>query len=150
MSEEQGARTVRWLDKRERKRGLRPRDAAMLIIAVWLVAVILFGVLEHWIEPEKFTTVWWGMWWALETVTTVGYGDIVPATTPGKIVGSFLLLGGLSFLSVVTALITSGFISRRSRSERRDIDEELLREVQALRAEVAELRGQAAQPGDGG
>lgn len=141
---------MEFLDKRERRRGLRPRDAAALIVAVWLVAVVLFGVLEHWIEPEKFTTVWWGMWWALETVTTVGYGDIVPATTPGKIVGSFLLLGGLSFLSVVTALITSGFISRRSRSERRDIDEELLREVQALRAEVAELRGQAAQPGDGG
>lgn len=139
-----------WLSKRERKRGLRPRDAASLIIAVWFAAVLLFGLLEHWIEPEKFTSVWLGMWWALETVTTVGYGDIVPSTSAGKGVASLLLLGGLAFLSVVTALITSGFISRRSRSERRDVDEELLQQVKALRAEVAELRGQATSPDDGG
>jgi hypothetical protein len=149
MSEHQHG-PVEFLDKRERKRGLRPRDAAALIVAVWLVAVVIFGLLEHWIEPEKFPTIWWGMWWALETVTTVGYGDVVPATTAGKAVGSLLLLGGLSFLSVVTALITSGFISRRQRSERREVDEELLRQVQALREEVRALQGQPAQPGDGG
>ncbi|MGO9793774.1 MAG: potassium channel family protein [Solirubrobacteraceae bacterium] len=45
------------------------------------------------------------MWWAVETVTTVGYGDIVPNQTVGKIIGCFLMLGGLSLISVVTAAI---------------------------------------------
>ena len=47
-------------------------------MAVWLVAVIIFGIVEHLIDDQTFPTVWLGMWWALATVTTVGYGDVVP------------------------------------------------------------------------
>ena len=141
---------VSWLDRREQQKGLRPRYAAYIIVVLWLAAVVIWGVAEHLLDKDTFPTVWLGMWWALQTVTTVGYGDVVPSTSGGKAVASFLLLGGLAFLSVVTALITSGFISRRSRSERRDVDEELLQQVKALRAEVAELRGQATSPDDGG
>jgi voltage-gated potassium channel len=50
------------------------------------------------------------MWWALESVTTVGCGDVVPAGTAGRIIASFLLLGGLAFLTVIIAMITSGFV----------------------------------------
>lgn len=46
------------------------------------------------------------------TVTTVGYGDVVPAQTAGKIVASFLLLGGLSLLAVVTGVVTSVFVTK--------------------------------------
>ena len=112
----------------------------MLIVVVWLIAVILFGVLEHLLDDTTFPTVWLGMWWALQTVTTVGYGDVVPQSDVGRLIGSLLMLGGLALLSVVTATITSGFVSRRERSERRDADVELLDEVRALRAQVDELR----------
>lgn len=136
---------TRWLDERERRRGLRPRDAAMLIVVVWLIAVILFGVLEHLLDDTTFPTVWLGMWWALQTVTTVGYGDVVPQSDVGRAIGSLLMLGGMALLSVVTATITSGFVSRRERSERRDADVELLAEVRALRAQVDELQRAADQ-----
>ena len=76
--------TIRWLDRRERRGGLRPRDAAYLIVAVWLVAVVIFGIVEHFLDRETFPTVWLGMWWALQTVTTVGYGDVVPQDTTGR------------------------------------------------------------------
>jgi voltage-gated potassium channel len=105
-------RLASFFDRRERRRGLRPRDAARLVVAVWLIAVVGWGILEHFVDRDNFPTIWLGMWWALQTVTTVGYGDIVPTTTAGRAIASLLLLGGLAFISVVTATITSGFVSR--------------------------------------
>jgi len=123
---------VRFLDRRERRAGLRPRDAAYLVVALWLIAVIAWGILEHFIERDKFPTVWLGMWWALQTVTTVGYGDIVPATTAGRAAASLLLLGGLAFISVVTATITSGFVSRAQRQRALTGLDPTLRQLAAL------------------
>ena len=54
---------ARWLDRRVRSRGLRPRNAAYLIVAVWLVAVVMFGIVEHLLDRQTFPTVWLGMWW---------------------------------------------------------------------------------------
>ncbi len=100
-----------WVQRRVQKTGLRPRYAAMMIAAVWLGAVVIFGIVEHLVDPESFPTVWLAMWWALETVTTVGYGDVVPGSTAGKVIASFLLLGGLSLLAVVTGVVTSVFVA---------------------------------------
>ena len=131
--------TIRWLERRERRGGLRPRDAAYLIVAVWLVAVVIFGIVEHLLDDQTFPTVWLGMWWALQTVTTVGYGDVVPQDTVGRAIASLLLLGGLALLSVVTATITSGFVARARRETRSDAEAELLAEIRELRARVDEL-----------
>ena len=114
-----------------------------MIAAFWGVAVVVFGVIERLIDPKTFHSVWLGMWWAIETVTTVGYGDIVPDQTAGKVIGSFLMLGGLSLLAVVTAAVTSGFVSR-AESRRRSTEEdpvihkldELTRELQEVKAEL--------------
>jgi voltage-gated potassium channel Kch len=142
MSEPEGhARrpVIGWLDRKERGRGLRPRDAAYLIVAVWLVAVVIFGIVEHLLDDQTFPTVWLGMWWALQTVTTVGYGDVVPQDSVGRAIASFLLLGGLALLSVVTATITSGFVARAQRETPSDVEAALLAEIRELRARVDEL-----------
>jgi voltage-gated potassium channel len=91
---------------------LRPRDAAYLIGTFWTLAVVVLGVVERLIDPKTLHSVWLGMWWAIQTVTTVGYGDVVPDQTAGEVIAGFLMLGGLSLISVVTAAITSGFVSR--------------------------------------
>jgi voltage-gated potassium channel len=57
-------------------------------------------------------------WWALVTLTTVGYGDVVPETTTGRLVGATLMLGGLLMLSLLTATIASVFVERKFRRER--------------------------------
>ena len=106
---------------------------------MWLVAVVIFGIVEHLLDRETFPTVWLGMWWALQTVTTVGYGDVVPQDTIGRAIASFLLLGGLALLSVVTATITSGFVARARRETRSDAEAELLAEIRELRARVDEI-----------
>ena len=58
-----------------------------------------------------------GLWWAVQTVTTVGYGDYVPRNVAGRLVATFVMLGGIGFLTVITAAITSSFVAR-SREER--------------------------------
>jgi voltage-gated potassium channel Kch len=149
-----GERLVAWAGGREQRKGLRARDAAILIIVVWFLAIAVFGIVEHLVEPKVFSTVWLGMWWALVTVTTVGYGDVVPVSTAGRIIASFLLLGGLAFLTVIIAMITGGFVARYQREtsaagedhisqgmEHISLElKELRAEVQDLRAEVHDLR----------
>jgi voltage-gated potassium channel Kch len=142
-----GGRLVAWASGREQRKGLRARDAAILIVVVWFLAIVVFGIAEHLVEPKTFPTVWLGMWWSLVTVTTVGYGDVVPVGTAGRIIASFLLLGGLAFLTVIIAMITGGFVARYQRksdaaSEDRIFQrmEELSRAVEEIHAELRELR----------
>ena len=55
------------------------------------------------------------MWFALQTVTTVGYGDVTPKNASGKIVAALIMLEGVAFLAIVTAAITSTFVARAAR-----------------------------------
>jgi voltage-gated potassium channel len=50
------------------------------------------------------------MWWSVQTVTTVGYGDIVPSGTSGRVVGVVVMLSGIGFLTVITAAVTAALI----------------------------------------
>jgi voltage-gated potassium channel len=135
-----GNRFEGWLDRRIERRGLRPRDAAYLIGGFWAIAVVVFGVVERLVDPKTFHSVWLGMWWAIETVTTVGYGDIVPDQTAGKIIAAFLMMGGLSLLSVITAAITSGFVSRAAAQRRASGDDPVIQKLDQLAQEVEALR----------
>src|SRR5881392_1080393 len=71
----------RRLEKRVQNNGLRPRLAVSMILAFWVFGVVVFGVVERLVGPNTFDNVWLGMWWGVQTVTTVGYGDVVPGTT---------------------------------------------------------------------
>lgn len=126
---------------------MRPRDAAYLIATFWTLAVVTFAVVERLVDPKSFPTIWLALWWAVETVTTVGYGDVVPGQTAGKFIGAFLMLGGLSLIAVITAAITSGFVSRAQDQRRASGHdpvmlklEEISGELKAVRAELDELR----------
>jgi voltage-gated potassium channel len=148
-------RAEHWLDARIARRGLRPRDAAFLITGFWAVAVVVFGVVERFADHKTFHTVWLGIWWAIQTVTTVGYGDIVPDQPTGKVIAGFLMLGGLSLLSVITAAITSGFVARAQERRRASGEDpvmlkldQLIHELQAVRTQLEQ--GGAAPAGEDG
>jgi len=72
---------------------------------------IAAGVLVTIIDHQDFATVGDGMWWAIVTLGTVGYGDIVPHTAWGRVVGSVVIVVGVTFLSFLTATVTSMFVS---------------------------------------
>jgi voltage-gated potassium channel len=135
-------RLIEWASGREQRKGLRPRDAAILIVSVWFLAIVVWGVVEHLVEPKTFPTVWLGMWWALETVTTVGYGDVVPVGTAGRIIASFLLLGGLAFLTVIIAMITGGFVARFQRQSSAAGEDRVLQRVEQLSQELKEVHAE--------
>ncbi len=91
------------------------RSATRTIVAVTLALVVLGGILMRVLDGEEFPNLWLGMWWALQTVTTVGYGDVTPSTTSGRVVAAFVMLEGLALLSIITAAITSIFVERAQR-----------------------------------
>ena len=67
------------------------------------------------LDPHEYPNVGVGMWWAIQTVTTVGYGDVTPKNVVGRIVAAFVMLEGIAFVAIVTAVITSTFVARATR-----------------------------------
>jgi voltage-gated potassium channel len=122
-------RAERWLDRNVARKGLKPRYAAYLVGACWLAAVLVLGVVERITDPKTYHTIWLAWWWAIQTVTTVGYGDVVPQSTAGKALAAVLMLGGLAFLSIITATITSGFIARRQEKQQERGDDPVMQQL---------------------
>ncbi|MGZ4257533.1 MAG: potassium channel family protein, partial [Gaiellaceae bacterium] len=88
------------------------QTAAGVIITATAVVVILGGVAMRALDHKEYSNIWVGMWWALQTVTTVGYGDVTPAHWTGRLVATLVMLEGIAFLTVTIAAITSTFVAR--------------------------------------
>ena len=79
------------------------------ILAALIFFIFLFGYLFYVAEPDV-RNLGDGVWWALVTITTVGYGDITPVTTLGRVVASSLMLLGLGLIATITAIVSAKFI----------------------------------------
>jgi voltage-gated potassium channel Kch len=88
------------------------RGATAVIVTATAVVVFGAGVLMTLIDKEEYPTFGIGLWWAVQTVTTVGYGDVAPTDVFGRLVGAFVMLEGTAFIAIVTAVITSSFVTR--------------------------------------
>jgi voltage-gated potassium channel Kch len=73
---------------------------------------------------SNIKTVGDGVWWTIETITTVGCGDYYPVTGLGKVIGSFLIFVGLVFLTTFTGVLSSTLVLRRFGSKAKDSDSE--------------------------
>jgi hypothetical protein len=91
------------------------RLAANVIVTATLLVVVVGGVLIRLLDHKEYHSVWLGMWWVLETVTTVGYGDLTPQAVIGKLISAAVMLWGVAFLAIITAAITSVFVARAQR-----------------------------------
>lgn len=91
------------------------RNAAAVIVGATVVVVVGSGALIRLVDHEEYSSVGLGMWWALQTVTTVGYGDVAPVQVSGRLVGAAVMLYGIAFVAIVTAVITSTFVARATR-----------------------------------
>jgi voltage-gated potassium channel len=143
-----GSRAQQWADRRFAGKALRPRNAAYLVAACWLLAVLVFGVIERIADPGTFPSVWLAFWWAIQTVTTVGYGDVVPTETSGKVLAAILMIGGLSFISIVTATITSAFVARRQ-AELRDAGQDpVMQKLEQISSRLDAIEGELHRSAD--
>jgi voltage-gated potassium channel len=111
------------------------RNAAGVIVVATAVVTVGAGALISLIDSDEYPSVGIGLWWAIQTVTTVGYGDVAPKDVVGRVVAALVMLYGIAFIAIVTAVITSTFVARASR----DYDEEHREEEQSDR-ELIEKR----------
>ena len=107
-------RLERQLDKAV-ARAITPRGAAVVIASVSTVLTVGAGLLMTLVEHERYPSIGAGLWWAAQTVTTVGYGDNVPMNLAGRLIAVLVMLLGIGFLTVVTAAITSTFVAHARR-----------------------------------
>jgi voltage-gated potassium channel len=120
---------------------------ALTFIGLAVVGAIVMRVAD----PDNFPSVGLAIWWALQTVTTVGYGDVVPTTVAGRVVGGVEMVIGVAFIAFVTAGVTSSVVQRgeaeaqeadRVRDERNT--QAIMDELTDARRTLADLGGRLA------
>jgi voltage-gated potassium channel len=124
-------RVERWYER------LSLRIAVTTVLAIAIVLVAVAGLLVRIVEPETFDNLGLAYWWAVATVTTVGYGDVVPESPAGRIVASGLMLTGLALIPTLTSVIVSALIAKRQRTAQERI-EQLESEQAAVLARIEE------------
>ena len=93
------------------------RKAVALIVSVAAVLAFTAAVLVRAIDPA-IGTFGDALWWSVSTVSTVGYGDVVPTSAAGRFIGAALMLTGLSLIPLITSVVVTILVSQRSREER--------------------------------
>jgi len=108
-------------------------EAESLLVSVILMFIILIFasvgiyIFEHDVQPHSFGSVPKAMWWAIVTLTTVGYGDVTPITVQGKIFATFITIAGVGLVSLPAGIIASGFTEQlRLRREKFKMEVEQL------------------------
>ena len=136
-----------------RRKPLTARRAAV-IIASYTALVTFAGGLVVWLTDRKdFDSLGEGLWWALQTITTVGYGDVVPSSGSSRVIGAFVMISGIAFLTVITAAVTATLIEAARRRQPPPPDREQLPEfmrevtarLSAIEARLDELGPRAGK-----
>lgn len=89
----------------------------VLFFIVLVVAATVAHLLERERQPEAFGNLPNALWWAIVTLTTTGYGDVVPLTAGGRLAGSVLMISGISVLAIMTGVLATGFAQEERRRE---------------------------------
>jgi voltage-gated potassium channel len=134
------------LVERRVRRIVNARSLTLGLAGTFLGLAFVGAILMRIVDTHDFPTLGLAAWWSLQTITTVGYGDVVPTTDLGRIVGSVELVLGISFITFLTAGVTSTVIQRaeqrahESESEQRERDLQTIVDALALtRHAIADL-----------
>lgn len=114
--------------------------AGLIVIGLMVFAATIIYYLEHDAQPELFASIPHCMWWSITTLTTVGYGDMVPITTAGRVFGGLVMMCGLGMFALPVGIIASGFATE-IRNRDFNVNKELLGQVPVF----AELGAQPLQ-----
>jgi voltage-gated potassium channel len=116
-----GRPVVRPLDHAMKRFGEEPtsaRRAMTAIIIAIVTTVVVGGVVMRIVDPREYPDIGVALWYVLQTVTTVGYGDVPPREPLGRLVGGVIMILAVAFLAMVTASITSTFFESRQQTRR--------------------------------
>jgi voltage-gated potassium channel len=136
-----------------RRKPLTARRAAVIIASYTVLVTVAGGVIAWLTDRKDFDSLGDGLWWALQSVTTVGYGDVVPSSGTGRLIGAIVMISGIAFLTVITAAVTATLIEAARRRlpapPERELPAEFMREVtsrlSAIEARLDELGPRARE-----
>lgn len=98
----------------------------MILLVILITSVIMYEV-EHKAQPDKFNSLFQCVWFAVETVTSTGYGDIVPVTTAGKVCGMVIMLLSLGLIAIPGGIFSAGFVAEFQYANMRKIERDVAR-----------------------
>lgn len=126
----------------QRERAISSGTTFRIAALITLLVVFIAGAAEALVDTKDFHSTWDGIWWAVVTVTTVGYGDVTPTSKEGQVIAMIVMLFGIGFLAILTATIASTFV----KSERSDETKEILEALSRVEGEIAEMKQRVAPP----
>ena len=104
------------------------------------MAIVAWSTIVAWtLDKRDFGSVGEALWWSLQTVTTVGYGDIVPQSARGQVIGGVVMLLGIAASAVLTALVTSALFQTVLRRQRADEDAMLLQRLESMERQLTAI-----------
>ena len=109
------------------------------LIALLILTLMLTFAADYLLHPDPNSASGKALWWAAQTVTTVGYGDVTPVTTPGRFVAAILMIAGFATLSLVTASISAGYVNRLQQRRRQDELDALLETLHRIEQRLDRL-----------
>jgi voltage-gated potassium channel len=115
------------------------KNAALVMIVITIGIVIVSGVIVWVFDRRDFPDLGGALWYALQTVTTVGYGDHVPSSAIGRVVGATVMVVGVALLAILTASITSVFVEAAQRRQRAGREAEERDSVEAIHQHLDEV-----------
>ena len=141
-------------------KAIASRRVFLYLAGATAIIGISSGIIVTIIDHKDFASVGDGIWWAIVTLATVGYGDIVPHTGWGRVVGSVVIVVGVTFLSFLTATVTSMFVSADQQELTADADalhasreaetqamlQQLLDRTAAIEAKLEAIAGKKPAP----
>jgi voltage-gated potassium channel len=115
------------------------RNAVSVMIVITVGIVIVGGVIVWVFDRRDFPDLGSALWYTLQTVTTVGYGDNVPTTELGRIVGASVMVVGVALIAILTASITSVFVEAAQRRHRAGSEAQERDSIEALQQRLDEV-----------
>jgi voltage-gated potassium channel len=128
------------------RESLTARRAAGIIAAFTLLITLTGGILERVVDQQEFPTIGKGLWFALQTVTTVGYGDVTPKQADGRFIGAVVMLAGIGFLAVITASVTASLIESGRRRFAAQSEVDVTRQLEQISDRLARIEATLDQP----
>jgi voltage-gated potassium channel len=120
-------------------RQLTARRAAWVIAGSTFVLTLAGGFAAWLVDRQDFDGVGDALWWAVQTVTTVGYGDVVPEHLTGRLIGVALMLQGIALLTVITAAVTATLVEQTRQRLRRSEPDAVLAKLEQVEARLASI-----------
>lgn len=107
-----------------KEKGRQLMASVFMVSVLLIIASLLIYNAEHDVQPDIFQNAFSGIWWAVATLTTVGYGDIYPVTVTGKIIAAVIAILGIGMVAIPTGILSAGFIERLNKKKPSEEEED--------------------------